>query len=242
MPKSPQSSLPKPERTRKADNGATDQPVSSGELEGGAPSVDALRPFARALIAAAIEMHGELPHRATPWPLRQPNQAVAGQWPAAVQHPAACRGPVASALAGTTRKAYVAHVIAAPPGGRMAWMIVVVEPARSWLHQLRRTDRATLLLISQAIEALSMEGPALGRPLVDTIKGSRLANLKELRPGSARSERGTATVRVRSATTSRDLGGWGQGRQLATVVQGGDPAAEAAYEEHLERSKKGGTR
>jgi hypothetical protein len=29
------------------------------------------------------------------------------------------------------------------------------------------------------------EGPALGRPLVDRIQGSRLHHLKELRPGSA---------------------------------------------------------
>lgn len=67
----------------------------------------------------------------------------------------------------------------------MAWSIIVVEPALSWLHGLRRTDRQTLILISQAIEALSVEGPALGRPLVDTIKGSALPNLKELRPGTA---------------------------------------------------------
>jgi hypothetical protein len=74
----------------------------------------------------------------------------------------------------------------------MSWTIVVVEPARSWLHSLRRTDRATLMSTSKAIEALSEEGPALGRPLVDTIKGSRLANLKELRPGSV----GTSEVRL----------------------------------------------
>ncbi|WP_413253293.1 type II toxin-antitoxin system RelE/ParE family toxin [Streptomyces violaceus] len=67
----------------------------------------------------------------------------------------------------------------------MAWKIVVVEPALSWLHGLRRTDRDTLIQVSQAVTALQEEGPALGRPLVDTIKGSALSNLKELRPGSA---------------------------------------------------------
>lgn len=124
----------------------------------------------------------------------------------------------------------------------MAWMIVVVEPARSWLHQLRRADRATLILISKAIEALSIEGPALGRPLVDTIKGSRLANLKELRPGSA----GASEVRLLFVFDPQ---------RQAVILMGGDkagnwqrwyrtaiPEAEAAYEEHLERSKKGGTR
>ncbi|MGW0943488.1 hypothetical protein ACWD4O_13205 [Streptomyces sp. NPDC002623] len=67
----------------------------------------------------------------------------------------------------------------------MVWKIVVVEPALSWLHGLRRTDRDTLIQVSQAVTALQEEGPALGRPLVDTIKGSVLSNLKELRPGSA---------------------------------------------------------
>src|SRR5580658_3029215 len=39
---------------------------------------------------------------------------------------------------------------------------------------------------------LSCSGPALGRPLVDTITSSKIANLKELRPGSA----GRTEVRI----------------------------------------------
>lgn len=117
----------------------------------------------------------------------------------------------------------------------MAWTIVVVEPARSWLHGLRRTDQPTLMAISKAIDALGEEGPALGRPLVDTVKGSRLANLKELRPGSA----GTSEVRL--------LFLFDTGRQ-AVILVGGDksgnwqgwyrtaiPEAEAAYEAHRQR-------
>lgn len=38
----------------------------------------------------------------------------------------------------------------------------------------------------QALDALAEGGPGLGRPLVDTIHGSVMANLKELRPGSVR--------------------------------------------------------
>ena len=64
----------------------------------------------------------------------------------------------------------------------MAWKTVVVEPALSWLHGLRRTDRDTLIQVSQAVTALQEEGPALGRPLVDTIKGSALSNLKGSAP------------------------------------------------------------
>ena len=36
--------------------------------------------------------------------------------------------------------------------------------------------------VDEAVEALAAGGPGLGRPLVDTLTGSRLPNLKELRP------------------------------------------------------------
>ena len=36
-----------------------------------------------------------------------------------------------------------------------------------------------------AVELLIEHGPQLGRPLVDTVAGSRHKNLKELRPGSS---------------------------------------------------------
>lgn len=68
----------------------------------------------------------------------------------------------------------------------------MVSEVREWLHQLRRTDRTTARLVGQAITALLEEGPSLGRPLVDRLKGSSLHNLKELRPGSS----GTSEVRV----------------------------------------------
>jgi hypothetical protein len=39
--------------------------------------------------------------------------------------------------------------------------------------------------VDDAIYALSRSGPALGPPLVDTITGSTIKNLRELRPGSS---------------------------------------------------------
>ncbi len=106
----------------------------------------------------------------------------------------------------------------------MSWAIVVVEPALSWLHQLRSTDRATLIQISKAITALQREGPALGRPLVDTLKGSVLPNLKELRPGST----GTSEVRL--------LFVFDPTRQ-AVILVGGDKAGKWSgwYRERLLR-------
>lgn len=47
-------------------------------------------------------------------------------------------------------------------------------------------------LLAQAVAALREDGPSLGRPLVDRLKGSRIHHLKELRPGS----RGRSGIRI----------------------------------------------
>jgi hypothetical protein len=62
----------------------------------------------------------------------------------------------------------------------------------AWLDNLQATDAKTAGLVDDAIYALSRSGPTLGRPLVDTITGSKIKNLKELRPGSS----GTSEVRI----------------------------------------------
>jgi hypothetical protein len=50
----------------------------------------------------------------------------------------------------------------------------------------------TAELVAAAIDLLEAGGPALGRPLVDSVAGSSIRNMKELRPGS----RGRSEVRV----------------------------------------------
>lgn len=63
------------------------------------------------------------------------------------------------------------------------WDIYVVNEVRAWIEQL---DDAAHARVVQAIDALAEGGPGLGRPLVDTITGSAIQNLKELRPGTVR--------------------------------------------------------
>jgi hypothetical protein len=65
--------------------------------------------------------------------------------------------------------------------------------------------------VAQAVAALREEGPSLGRPLVDRIKGSRIHHLKELRPGS----RGRSEMRIIFA--------FGRARS-ALLLLGGDKA------------------
>ncbi len=63
----------------------------------------------------------------------------------------------------------------------MTWNVdlTLVEP---WLDQL---DDDSYTQVVAAVELLSEYGPHLGRPLVDSLRGSRHRVMKELRPGSA---------------------------------------------------------
>jgi hypothetical protein len=71
----------------------------------------------------------------------------------------------------------------------VAWTVVLVEEVSDWYLGL---DPVTADQVTQAIDLLADIGPTLGRPLVDRISGSKLHNLKELRPGST----GTTEVRI----------------------------------------------
>lgn len=54
-------------------------------------------------------------------------------------------------------------------------------PISEWLDA--QDDRA-VAYVWAALEVLAERGPALGRPLVDTVSHARHANMKELRPAS----------------------------------------------------------
>jgi hypothetical protein len=93
-------------------------------------------------------------------------------------------------------------------------------------------DEARRVVSSRWHSALSA-GPALGRPLVDSIAHSSIHNLKELRPGSA----GRTEVRIlfafdpwRSAIllTGGDKSGDWQGWYRRAI-----PSAEKLYAEYL---------
>ena len=62
------------------------------------------------------------------------------------------------------------------------WDVYVVNEVREWIDGLDNATHARVVGASTA----RRDGPGLGRPLVDTIHGSAIANLKELRPGTVR--------------------------------------------------------
>lgn len=71
----------------------------------------------------------------------------------------------------------------------MSWDVRLWEDVESWVLRL---DDETYYLVAAAITRLESEGPTLGRPTADRIKGSRHHNMKELRPGSA----GRSKIRI----------------------------------------------
>lgn len=113
------------------------------------------------------------------------------------------------------------------------YRLAMTRQVRDWLHALRSGDPVTRRLVAEAIDRLLDEGPVLGRPLVDRIAGSRLHNLKELRPGSS----GSSEVRI--------LFVFDPVRNVVLLVAGDKsgrwkewyaeaiPVAEAAYEAYL---------
>jgi hypothetical protein len=110
------------------------------------------------------------------------------------------------------------------------WEIRVTNELLTWINTLDERTRAQAV---DAIDRLAEAGPALGRPLVDSIAHSSVSNLKELRPGSA----GRSEVRIlfafdpwRSAIllTGGDKSGHWRGWYRQAI-----PHAEQLYAEYL---------
>lgn len=115
----------------------------------------------------------------------------------------------------------------------MPYSIVYLDEFADWLRSQEEDlqDRAVAQL-----ELLKEKGPSLGRPYVDTLKGSELPNLKELRFAYER-----APIRILFVFDPK---------QQAVIILGGNkavdkrwydiniPIAENLYKAHLERQKK----
>jgi hypothetical protein len=118
------------------------------------------------------------------------------------------------------------------------WEILLTGEVEAFLDELYVSDPVSHRLVNQAILVLERSGPAEGRPLVDTITASRLANLKELRPPSS----GRSEVRIllafdpwRSAVllvAGDKSGQWERWYQIAI------PRAEQLYEDYLAERRK----
>jgi hypothetical protein len=60
----------------------------------------------------------------------------------------------------------------------MSWEVIMDDEFEVWINALEREERIRIL---GHVGLLGEHGPNLGRPYVDTVNGSKLRNLKELR-------------------------------------------------------------
>lgn len=114
--------------------------------------------------------------------------------------------------------------------------VVDVALVEDWMAGL---DRGSLVQLVAALQILEADGPQTRRPLVDTVRGSRHRNTKELRPGST----GRSEVRVLFALDPE---------RRAILLVAGDKAgtwsvwykrniqlADELYDRHLRKLKEG---
>jgi len=104
----------------------------------------------------------------------------------------------------------------------LTWAVKVTEEYAGWFTALIKEDLPSATLVAQAVAALREEWPALGRPLVDRLRGSKLHHLKELRAGS----RGRSEIRIIFAFDPS---------RSALLLLGGDKAGnwQGWYREHI---------
>jgi hypothetical protein len=115
----------------------------------------------------------------------------------------------------------------------MAWTVVYLDNYTKWFEEQEEGLQDDIIAYLDLLEEL---GPTLGRPYADTLSGSSLTNLKELRLTEGRSE-----IRILFVFDPK---------QQAVLILGGDktgdkrwyktniPIAESLYSMHLENQKK----
>ena len=64
-----------------------------------------------------------------------------------------------------------------------SWQVDTTHEFDEWIASIPRREQERVVA---AKLLLAQEGPGLGRPFVDTVKGSRYPNMKELRRGTIR--------------------------------------------------------
>jgi hypothetical protein len=107
----------------------------------------------------------------------------------------------------------------------LVWSVVLVAEVHEWFVAL---DTETAEAVGSAVDLLEQDGPGLGRPTVDSIKGSSVHNLKELRAGTVRVLFVFDPVRNAVLLVGGDKRGDWQGWYRVNI-----PIAEARYRKWL---------
>lgn len=116
------------------------------------------------------------------------------------------------------------------------WSIEILPEVREWLLEL---DDDTYQQVITALGVLGDIGPKLGRPLVDSIAGLSIHNMKELRPGSS----GSTEIRILFVFDPKRravlLVGGDKSRNYVGWYRKNIPLAEARFALYLEGERNG---
>ena len=118
------------------------------------------------------------------------------------------------------------------------WDIRLHEEVEEWFLDLCRTDSSSADLVAEAIDLLADHGPALGRPLVDRLKGSEYHNMKELRPGSSGASEMRLIFAFDPAREAIFLVAGDKAGRWQSWYQTAIPLADARFAEHLASLKE----
>ena len=114
----------------------------------------------------------------------------------------------------------------------MSWTVQVADEFEPELHSLPRDVRKAILALSLVLQQF---GPQLGRPRVDTLNGSRHANMKEMRFSAADGEWRLAfafdTRRSAILLAAGDKSGGSTGRFYRKLIR----TADGRFDRHLAR-------
>jgi hypothetical protein len=116
----------------------------------------------------------------------------------------------------------------------MGWNVEATNQFETWYDELSAADDDA---VSEAIDALVNDGPKLGRPFVDTLTGSRIPNLKELRP--KRNDIRILFVFDPRRSASLLLGG-SKTNDWRRWYERNIPVAERLYDDYLSELRKEG--
>jgi hypothetical protein len=103
------------------------------------------------------------------------------------------------------------------------WEILLTPEVEAFLDQLYESDPVSHQRVNQAILILERNGPAEGRPLVDTITASRIANMKGTASAISRAQRDPDPAGLRPVAVGSPARGRRQGRAVGQVVPHRDP-------------------
>jgi hypothetical protein len=109
----------------------------------------------------------------------------------------------------------------------MSWEVEYTDQFGEWWDDLSEDEQEA---VTAAVSVLERRGPALGRPLVDTIKQSRHANMKELIPPASDSRVLFAFDPRRAAIL---LIGGDKSREWSAWYDRMVPIADEFFDEHL---------